>query len=82
MGWTPLGGEGGVGVVLIRETLPSDPLMARHHRRQKVHYLILRENKVLRSREGNGTLEYLEVTQKWGLGSFVLCGGWGERGGY
>ena len=66
--------------VLIGETVPSDTHMARHHTRQKVHYLIAKENKVLWSMEGkfplgNDTLEYLEVTWMWRLGTLLLAGG-------
>ena len=67
----------GQGAEFLSERRCHLILMARHHTRQKVHYLILRENKVFRSLEGNGTLEYLEVTQMWGVGTFVL----GGRGG-
>ena len=54
----------------------SQCLLARHHTRHKVHYLILSENKVWGLGEGGGgTFEYLEVTEKMGLGIFMSFNG-------
>ena len=52
----------------------SQCLLARHHTRHKVHYLILSENNVL-GEGGSGTFEYLEVTEKMGLGIFMSFNG-------